>query len=155
METPKVFCAGLRRHWGMRAMYGLTRRRGTRAMYMCVLWCCFFALCRRGCNKTGTVRQCRSCDGRGMNVYLQPIGPGMVQRVRAKCTDCLGEGMFPFANTVIVCLHHHHHHPLLHSPHIQTQKQRVCCCAAANVNGLLQSLQKVGKNGTLPSEASH
>jgi len=48
------------------------------------------------CDGTGgkgnAVQKCYSCNGNGMKISIQPIGPGMVQQVQRVCPDCQGEG---------------------------------------------------------------
>merc|ERR1712147_225998 len=42
--------------------------------------------------KGNAVQKCYSCDGNGIKISLQPLGPGMVQQVQRVCPDCAGEG---------------------------------------------------------------
>jgi len=42
--------------------------------------------------KGNAVQRCYSCNGNGMKISIQPIGPGMVQQVQRVCPDCQGEG---------------------------------------------------------------
>ncbi|KAG8455544.1 hypothetical protein GDO86_001660 [Hymenochirus boettgeri] len=42
--------------------------------------------------KKGAVEKCTTCKGRGIQVHVQQIGPGMVQQIQTKCSDCRGEG---------------------------------------------------------------
>lgn len=46
--------------------------------------------------KTGAVRQCRGCSGRGIKITINQFGRGMVQQMQTVCPDCQGEGEFPF-----------------------------------------------------------
>lgn len=41
--------------------------------------------------KEGAVKQCPSCDGRGMKTMMRQMGP-MIQRFQTVCPDCQGEG---------------------------------------------------------------
>uniref|UniRef100_A0A1A8MGX6 DnaJ (Hsp40) homolog, subfamily A, member 4 n=2 Tax=Nothobranchius TaxID=28779 RepID=A0A1A8MGX6_9TELE len=42
--------------------------------------------------KKGTLEKCSSCKGRGMQVKVQQIGPGMIQQFQTTCPDCQGQG---------------------------------------------------------------
>eukprot|EP01135_Chromosphaera_perkinsii_P004154 Nk52_evm61s270 gene=Nk52_evmTU61s270 len=42
--------------------------------------------------KEGAVRQCHTCDGHGVTIQLRQLGPGMMQQVQARCSDCSGTG---------------------------------------------------------------
>ncbi|KAJ2961390.1 hypothetical protein NQZ79_g3396 [Umbelopsis isabellina] len=42
--------------------------------------------------KTGAVKKCVTCKGRGFQVAMRQIGPGMVQQMQVPCSDCNGEG---------------------------------------------------------------
>lgn len=48
------------------------------------------------CNGVGgakeCVSQCHNCKGRGMEVFNQPIGPSLMQRIQRTCGTCNGEG---------------------------------------------------------------
>ena len=48
-------------------------------------------ICRIG-GKQGSVKQCASCQGRGVKVQLRQLFPGMVQQMQSVCSDCKGEG---------------------------------------------------------------
>ena len=54
---------------------------------------CFYWLssCRKG-GRDGAVKECKTCNGRGVKVTLRQIGPGMVQQMQSMCRDCRGEG---------------------------------------------------------------
>lgn len=45
-----------------------------------------------GSSKADAVQQCGTCDGNGVRIMLNQIGPGMVQQVQARCTACQGSG---------------------------------------------------------------
>lgn len=40
----------------------------------------------------GAVSKCQTCGGRGVEVFNQQIGPGMIQRIQRNCSQCGGEG---------------------------------------------------------------
>uniref|UniRef100_F7EB50 DnaJ heat shock protein family (Hsp40) member A4 n=1 Tax=Callithrix jacchus TaxID=9483 RepID=F7EB50_CALJA len=42
--------------------------------------------------KKGSVEKCPQCKGRGMQVHIQQIGPGMVQQIQTVCVECKGQG---------------------------------------------------------------
>jgi len=42
--------------------------------------------------KAGSVSTCTTCRGRGVQIKMHRIGPGMVQQVQQRCDDCHGEG---------------------------------------------------------------
>lgn len=42
--------------------------------------------------KGNAVQKCYSCNGNGIKISIQPIGPGMVQQVQRVCAECQGEG---------------------------------------------------------------
>jgi DnaJ family protein A protein 2 len=42
--------------------------------------------------KTGAVKKCVTCKGRGFQVAMRQIGPGMVQQMQVACQDCSGSG---------------------------------------------------------------
>ncbi|XP_069820254.1 dnaJ homolog subfamily A member 4-like [Dendropsophus ebraccatus] len=42
--------------------------------------------------KKGAVEKCTNCKGRGIQVHVQQIGPGMVQQIQTMCSECHGEG---------------------------------------------------------------
>lgn len=42
--------------------------------------------------KEGAVKSCDSCHGRGVQVHIQQIAPGMVQQMQSVCRDCRGSG---------------------------------------------------------------
>ena len=51
----------------------------------------FFLFHRVG-GKGNAVQKCYSCNGNGVKISIQPIGPGMVQQVQKVCPDCQGDG---------------------------------------------------------------
>lgn len=38
------------------------------------------------------MEKCPVCKGRGMQVHIQQIGPGMVQQIQTVCIECKGQG---------------------------------------------------------------
>ncbi|XP_029436887.1 dnaJ homolog subfamily A member 4-like [Rhinatrema bivittatum] len=42
--------------------------------------------------KKGAVEKCSNCKGRGIQVHIQQLGPGMVQQIQSMCPDCQGQG---------------------------------------------------------------
>ncbi|XP_067445915.1 dnaJ homolog subfamily A member 4 [Thunnus thynnus] len=42
--------------------------------------------------KKGTLEKCSTCKGRGVQVKVQQIGPGMIQQIQTMCSDCQGQG---------------------------------------------------------------
>ncbi|XP_053979817.1 dnaJ homolog subfamily A member 1 [Hylaeus anthracinus] len=42
--------------------------------------------------KKGSVEQCTTCHGSGMQVQIQQLGPGMLQHLQTMCVDCKGQG---------------------------------------------------------------
>lgn len=42
--------------------------------------------------KKGAVEKCSVCKGRGIEVHIQQLGPGMVQQIQTMCSECRGQG---------------------------------------------------------------
>lgn len=42
--------------------------------------------------KKGSVEQCSTCHGSGMQVQIQQLGPGMLQHLQTVCSECKGQG---------------------------------------------------------------
>lgn len=42
--------------------------------------------------KKGTLEKCSNCKGRGVQIKVQQIGPGMIQQIQSVCSDCQGQG---------------------------------------------------------------
>ncbi|XP_046436619.1 dnaJ homolog subfamily A member 1 isoform X2 [Neodiprion pinetum] len=42
--------------------------------------------------KKGSVEQCPTCRGSGMQVQIQQLAPGMIQQLQSMCSDCKGQG---------------------------------------------------------------
>lgn len=38
------------------------------------------------------MEKCPLCKGRGMQIHIQQIGPGMVQQIQTVCIECKGQG---------------------------------------------------------------
>jgi DnaJ homolog subfamily A member 2 len=45
-----------------------------------------------GASKPDAVKTCNSCDGSGVRIMLNQIGPGMVQQMQTRCPTCQGAG---------------------------------------------------------------
>lgn len=45
-----------------------------------------------GASQPDAVRTCPTCDGNGVRIMLNQIGPGMVQQVQVRCSACQGAG---------------------------------------------------------------
>ena len=48
--------------------------------------------CYRIGGKKDSVHRCRTCSGTGITMQYRQLGPGMVQQMQSKCSDCHGEG---------------------------------------------------------------
>lgn len=42
--------------------------------------------------KKGAVEQCPNCQGRGMQVQIQQMAPGIIQQIQSVCSECRGQG---------------------------------------------------------------
>ena len=42
--------------------------------------------------KKGAMERCASCQGNGVHVVIQQLGPSMVQHMQRQCNDCRGQG---------------------------------------------------------------
>ncbi|XP_053312897.1 dnaJ homolog subfamily A member 4-like [Spea bombifrons] len=42
--------------------------------------------------KKGALEKCATCKGRGIQIIVQQLAPGMVQQIQTMCSDCRGEG---------------------------------------------------------------
>lgn len=42
--------------------------------------------------KKGALEKCSTCKGRGVQIKVQQIGPGMIQQIQSMCSDCQGQG---------------------------------------------------------------
>lgn len=52
----------------------------------------FFLLIIGYGGKKGTLEKCTNCKGRGVQVRVQQVGPGMIQQIQSMCPDCQGQG---------------------------------------------------------------
>jgi hypothetical protein len=43
-------------------------------------------------SRSGKRYECNTCHGSGVQVHIRPIGPGMVQQIQARCSECNGSG---------------------------------------------------------------
>ncbi|XP_029289939.1 dnaJ homolog subfamily A member 4 [Cottoperca gobio] len=64
---------------------GSTRKLGLQKSIIC-------ETCEGYGGKKGTMEKCSSCKGRGVQVKVQQIGPGMIQQIQSVCADCQGQG---------------------------------------------------------------
>lgn len=64
---------------------GITRKLALQKNVIC-------AKCEGYGGKRGAVEKCPVCKGRGMQVIVQQIGPGMVQQIQTVCPECKGQG---------------------------------------------------------------
>lgn len=53
---------------------------------------CLTVVCAGVGGKKGSVEKCPLCKGRGMQIHIQQIGPGMVQQIQTVCIECKGQG---------------------------------------------------------------
>ncbi|XP_070762754.1 dnaJ homolog subfamily A member 4 isoform X3 [Enoplosus armatus] len=42
--------------------------------------------------KKGAMEKCSNCKGKGVQIKVQQIGPGMIQQIQSMCADCQGQG---------------------------------------------------------------
>lgn len=64
---------------------GATRKLGLQKNVIC-------EKCDGYGGKKGALEKCSTCKGRGVQVKVQQIGPGMIQQIQSMCSDCQGEG---------------------------------------------------------------
>lgn len=64
---------------------GATRKLGLQKNVIC-------EKCDGYGGKKGALEKCPSCKGRGMQVKVQQIAPGMIQQIQSMCADCQGQG---------------------------------------------------------------
>lgn len=50
------------------------------------------ATCTGTGSRSGKRYECNTCHGSGVQVHIRPIGPGMVQQIQARCSECNGSG---------------------------------------------------------------
>ncbi|XP_028287194.1 dnaJ homolog subfamily A member 4 [Parambassis ranga] len=64
---------------------GTTRKLGLQKNVIC-------EKCEGYGGKKGALEKCSTCKGRGVQVKVQQIGPGMIQQIQSMCSDCQGQG---------------------------------------------------------------
>ncbi|KAG7523064.1 dnaJ-like subfamily A member 4-like [Solea senegalensis] len=64
---------------------GSTRKLGLQKNIIC-------EKCEGYGGKKGALEKCSNCKGRGVQVRVQQIGPGMIQQIQSMCPDCQGQG---------------------------------------------------------------
>jgi len=64
---------------------GATRKLGLQKNVIC-------AKCDGYGGKKGTLVKCENCSGRGVQIKVHQIGPGMIQQTQSMCSDCQGQG---------------------------------------------------------------
>ncbi|XP_012674135.1 dnaJ homolog subfamily A member 4 isoform X2 [Clupea harengus] len=64
---------------------GTTRKLGLQKNVIC-------EKCDGYGGKKGTLQKCSTCKGRGVQIQVQQIGPGMIQQIQSMCNDCQGQG---------------------------------------------------------------
>ncbi|XP_056272462.1 dnaJ homolog subfamily A member 4 [Pseudoliparis swirei] len=64
---------------------GSTRKLGLQKSVIC-------EKCEGYGGKKGALEKCSTCKGRGVQIKVQQIGPGMIQQIQSMCADCQGQG---------------------------------------------------------------
>lgn len=64
---------------------GSTRKLGLQKNVIC-------EKCEGYGGKKGALEKCSNCKGRGVQVRVQQLGPGMIQQIQSMCPDCQGQG---------------------------------------------------------------
>uniref|UniRef100_A0A8C9VEK4 DnaJ heat shock protein family (Hsp40) member A4 n=1 Tax=Scleropages formosus TaxID=113540 RepID=A0A8C9VEK4_SCLFO len=64
---------------------GSTRKLGLQKNVIC-------EKCEGYGGKKGALEKCSNCKGRGVQIQVQQIGPGMIQQIQSMCHDCQGQG---------------------------------------------------------------
>lgn len=64
---------------------GATRKLGLQKNVIC-------EKCEGYGGKKGALEKCSNCKGKGMQIKVQQIGPGMIQQIQSMCPDCQGQG---------------------------------------------------------------
>ncbi|XP_076027765.1 dnaJ homolog subfamily A member 4 [Genypterus blacodes] len=64
---------------------GATRKLGLQKNIIC-------EKCEGYGGKKGAMEKCSNCKGRGVQIKVQQIGPGMIQQIQSMCSDCQGQG---------------------------------------------------------------
>ncbi|MED6253898.1 DnaJ (Hsp40), subfamily A, member 4 [Ataeniobius toweri] len=64
---------------------GSTRKLGLQKNVIC-------EKCDGHGGKKGALEKCSNCKGRGVQIRVQQLGPGMIQQIQSMCPDCQGQG---------------------------------------------------------------
>ncbi|XP_061077898.1 dnaJ homolog subfamily A member 4-like [Conger conger] len=64
---------------------GATRKLGLQKNVIC-------EKCDGYGGKKGALEKCSNCKGRGVEIQVRQIGPGMIQQMQSMCSDCQGRG---------------------------------------------------------------
>lgn len=64
---------------------GSTRKLGLQKNVIC-------EKCEGYGGKKGALEKCSNCKGKGVQIKVQQIGPGMIQQIQSMCSDCQGQG---------------------------------------------------------------
>ncbi|KAM9375864.1 dnaJ homolog subfamily A member 4 isoform 1-T2 [Pholidichthys leucotaenia] len=64
---------------------GSTRKLGLQKNVIC-------EKCEGYGGKKGALEKCSACKGKGVQVRVQQLGPGMIQQIQSMCQDCQGQG---------------------------------------------------------------
>lgn len=64
---------------------GATRKLGLQKNIIC-------EKCEGYGGKKGALEKCSNCKGKGVQIRVQQIGPGMIQQIQSMCSDCQGQG---------------------------------------------------------------
>lgn len=48
--------------------------------------------CNGAGTKSGKRFECQGCHGSGVQVHIRPLGPGMLQQIQQRCSECQGSG---------------------------------------------------------------
>ncbi|XP_047201579.1 dnaJ homolog subfamily A member 4 [Girardinichthys multiradiatus] len=64
---------------------GSTRKLGLQKKVIC-------EKCDGYGGKKGALEKCSNCKGRGVQIRVQQLGPGMIQQIQSMCPDCQGQG---------------------------------------------------------------
>lgn len=64
---------------------GSTRKLGLQKNVIC-------EKCEGYGGKKGALEKCSSCKGKGVQIKVQQIGPGMIQQIQSMCSECQGQG---------------------------------------------------------------
>ncbi|XP_041794281.1 dnaJ homolog subfamily A member 1 [Chelmon rostratus] len=64
---------------------GTTRKLGLQKNVIC-------EKCDGYGGKKGALEKCSNCKGKGVQIKVQQIGPGMIQQIQSMCSECQGQG---------------------------------------------------------------